>query len=272
MTPFFFGPDERQLFGLYQPGQTASRAGVAALLCNPFGQETVRAHRMYRVLADRLSRAGVDVLRFDYFATGDSPGDDDEGEPAGWVDDLVVAHGELLRRSLATRVVWMGARLGATLAAMASTVAPRAPDRLVLWEPIVDGPAYLQELAERHVETLKASFNAPAPWWSSMFDRSSEEIDREGVGFELGASLRSQLAAMKQDVIPTPRAGRCDLIERGERPNMATLAMRWRGAGLQLTEITLKHDFDWLAAEALNTALVPTEAVQLLSQLMTDGK
>ena len=273
MTPFFFGAEDRQLFGLFQSGRGASSTGgTAALLCNPFGQETVRSHRMYRVLADRLARSGVDVLRFDYHATGDSPGEDEDGEPEGWTADLVLAHAELLSRSKATRVVWLGARLGATLAIKASITAERAPDTLILWEPIVEGRAYLRELADRHIQTLRSSFNAPAHLWARRLESGAMGLGREGVGFELGDALRSQLAALTAGSLPRPRGRRCDLIEHGDRPPVAALAQAWRNEGLDVHEIVLRHDFDWLAAEALNTALVPTEAIQLLSQLVVDDK
>jgi hypothetical protein len=273
MTPFFFGATDRQLFGLFQPAHSASNddGRCAALLCNPFGQEAVRTHRMYRVLADRLSRAGVDVLRFDYSATGDAPGEDEAGEPQGWALDLASAHAELLRRSQASRVVWIGARLGGTLAINASVSVGREPDRLVLWEPVIDGPGYLRELAERHIQTLKSSFNAPAHLWADGLQSDAESLTREGVGFALGDALRRQLGELTSGSLPRPRTRRCDLIERGDRPGATALAQAWRAEGLDVHESILKHDFDWLAAEALNTALVPTEAIQLLSHLVTDG-
>jgi len=273
MTPFFFGAEDRQLFGLFQSGERASnRGGTAALLCNPFGQETVRTHRMYRVLADRLARSGVDVLRFDYHATGDSPGEDEDGEPEGWTADLALAHTELLSRSKAPRVVWLGVRLGATLAIKASIIVERAPDTLILWEPIVEGRGYLRELADRHVQTLKSSFNAPAHLWARRLESGALNLGREGVGFELGDALRSQLAALTAGSLPRPRGHRCDLVEHCDRPIVAALAQAWRNEGLDVHETVLEHDFDWLAAEALNTALVPTEAIQLLSQLVMGDK
>src|SRR4051812_43750768 len=65
MTPFYFGAPERRLLGLFHPSATAVRGARAVLLCNPFGQEAVRSHRVYRVLAERLARGGIAVLRFD---------------------------------------------------------------------------------------------------------------------------------------------------------------------------------------------------------------
>ena len=165
MNPFFFGPPDRRLFGLFQAAQGTAPAMTAVLLCNPFGQEAVRSHRMYRVLADRLIRSGVDVLRFDYFGTGDSAGDDTEGEISGWTRDVIAAHVELTHRSRASRLAWIGARLGATLAVRASVLTSRTPEKLILWEPIIDGAAYLRQLYERHVRRLEANFDEwQVPW------------------------------------------------------------------------------------------------------------
>jgi uncharacterized protein len=270
MTPFFFGPPDRQLFALFQPA--SSSATSAVLLCNPYGQEAVRVHRMYRVLADRLNRSGVDMLRFDYYATGDSAGADTEGEPAGWTRDLIAAHEELRRRSRSTHVIWVGVRLGATLAVNASAGATRPPARLILWEPVVDGPAYLRELAERHMQTLDISYDFPNPPWRKMLASGSLAIEREGIGFEIGDALREQLGCLSPTSLAAPRCSRCDVIERSNRPAISELAQRWRSAGLAVNEVQLVHDFDWMAAEALNTALVPSEAIALLTQLVTHPK
>jgi len=66
MTPFHFGDSSRKLFGVYHRAGTASAQAPAVLLCNPFGEEAIRAHRIYRILAERLARHGAHVLRFDW--------------------------------------------------------------------------------------------------------------------------------------------------------------------------------------------------------------
>jgi pimeloyl-ACP methyl ester carboxylesterase len=272
MSPFYFGPPERRLFGIFERAKGAAPAVTAALLCNPFGQEAIRAHRMYRVLANRLTSTGVDVLRFDYFGTGDSAGDDVDGEIDGWTCDINAAHAELTRRSRSSRVVWVGARLGAALAAQASVSVPRMPDKLILWEPVIDGAAYLRELRERHVLVLADNFEEWELPWRAMVASGSMPLQREALGFELGDELRAQLCALSNANFTLPRALRCDMITRPDELSVAGLVARCEAAGLTINQVALEYEFDWMAHEAMNTALVPTEPVQLLAELVTEPK
>jgi alpha/beta superfamily hydrolase len=159
MNPFFFGTSERRLFGLYTPGHAREAAPRAVVLCYPWGQEYLRSHRSMRHLATLLNRRGVHVLRFDYFGTGDSAGESGEGEPAGWESDIETAVEELKDTAGVSAVGLVGLRLGATLAA---AVAARRHDidTLVLWDPIVTGDEYLQEIARLSGE---GSPGTPAP-------------------------------------------------------------------------------------------------------------
>ena len=116
MNCFFFGSSERSLFGVYNPpkGRMARDEGI--VLCYPMGQEYMRSHRAFRQLSNLLSRAGFHVLRFDYFGTGDSMGEDEEVSTAQWKSDVGTAIEELKDNAGIERVSVAGLRLGASLA------------------------------------------------------------------------------------------------------------------------------------------------------------
>jgi predicted alpha/beta hydrolase len=120
VRPFFFGSAAEPLFGAYHPAAGRPVQSTGVVVCNPFGVEAIYAHRMYRVLAERLARAGFHTLRFDYFGTGDSAGDSGEGSLARWSQDLLAASEELKDTAGLSRVAWVGLRLGGTLAALRS--------------------------------------------------------------------------------------------------------------------------------------------------------
>lgn len=254
MIPFRFGPPEQRLFAAYHRPQDNRPAREAVLLCNPLGQEAVRVHRFYRVLADRLARAGTGVLRFDYHGTGDSDGDDQAGHLALWEQNTLQAHQELVDRSDCPHVSWVGARLGATVAARAASALKAPLTRLLLWEPIVDGPAYLAQLARDHVASIRR--HQPGL-------RADARPAGEALGFGMGPTLLQQIDACRPDTETwAPRANQ--IVVLGNEP----LAVRIE---TPVQHRPLSVPFDWTSEEAMNTALVPPEALRTLLALLEGG-
>lgn len=270
MVPFRFGSPARRLFGIYQPGIPSVSPGSAVLLCNPFGQEAMRTHRLFRVLAERLCGVGVAVLRFDPYGTGDSDGQDDEGDFDGWCCDLRTAHEELLNRSGAVHVDWLGVRLGATVALATARQSEASVRRLVLWDPVVEGAAYLQYLRVKHVEALEEAYSLADPAWRRDLETNPNAFVTEAIGFGISPTLRSQLVALDKDALHIP--ARIDTHVIADPHDVAI--QRWitwqRQAGVQLTVVQLAHTFDWTASSALNTALVPAQALQHLMKALRE--
>jgi uncharacterized protein len=147
VTPFFFGTGKHRLFGICDFASGTARAdGRAIVLCYPWGAEYIYAHRSLRQLARRLSLVGFHALRFDYFGTGDSAGEMNDADLGGWQHDIETAIEELKDSTGAKRVALAGLRLGATLAASVAARRYLDVDTLVLWDPIVCGSTYVQEL------------------------------------------------------------------------------------------------------------------------------
>jgi pimeloyl-ACP methyl ester carboxylesterase len=168
MTPLFLGTASRRLFGLYTPalatvpGRAFAGASRAVVLCPPWGREYLCAHRSLRQLGNMLAGSGFHVMRFDYFGTGDSGGDMPDADLDGWTEDVVAAIEELKDTCDAKKVSLVGLRLGAVLAARATTRHARDVDALVLWDPIVSGARYLAEL-DRSVALESGGKAARAP-------------------------------------------------------------------------------------------------------------
>src|SRR4051812_19656384 len=119
-VPVHFGEPAAPLFGMYHAGRAAASRRCGVVLCNPIGDDLVRAHRTLRHLAERLAEAGFPVLRFDFHGTGDSGGDErDPARVATWQGDVARAIDELVSRSGAQEIALVGLRMGATIAAVA---------------------------------------------------------------------------------------------------------------------------------------------------------
>lgn len=142
---YFKGPRGLLLGHLHRPAESEPEADIAVVLCNPIGFEYMHAHRSVRHLADRLARAGIATLRFDYDGTGDSVGDDTEQSRLSvWTESVVAAAAFVRAQTGHRRVCLVGIRFGATLAALAAPSAQA--EYLLLWNPCISGRRYVREL------------------------------------------------------------------------------------------------------------------------------
>lgn len=262
--PLHFGAVERRLFGMFHEPAGGGAPRTKVLLCPPFGQEAVRLHRFFRVLAERLSRQGASVLRFDYYGTGDSDGGDVDGDYQGWVADVGTAHMLLTDRGAAAPVLWVGAGLGATIAMDACAAVEAPPARLTVWEPIIDGRAYLSALRLSHVETLEASYSLWDPSWRRAMARSDAFTD-EAVGFAVPRPLQNAVNALAPGTIG--RQLLCDIDVVTDPGNTAVRA--WAASlGPRVRRVTLLlNDFSWTAEELRGSALVPSTSLTTILAL-----
>ena len=273
MIPIRFGAANRQLFGLYQAPLPAASRGESILLCAPFGQEAIRSHRLFKVLADRLCRDGFHVLRFDYFGTGDSAGEGEEVSVESFIADVLTASDELVNRSGSTRCAWMGLRLGATIAAMASARVQLKPLRLILWEPVTDGTRYLAELADAQAAALVEAYGWRVSSDADLRDAIARECGGEALGFALTDEFRAALNAISVHSFATVQAS---VINIFEQPAGKSGGDTGSGAGASLAAnlvarglaAHVKHIADpivWTADGMMNSAAVPGEVLQQIA-------
>jgi pimeloyl-ACP methyl ester carboxylesterase len=187
LQTFYFGSQASSLYGAYhEPQGISRREGI--VLCYPFGQEYMRAHRSFRRLAINLAARGFAVLRFDYRGCGDSAGDVTGVSAQHWIDDIHSAIQELKDVAAVTNVSLMGLRLGGLLAAAAAQ--NQQINRLVLWDSALSGKAYCDEI-RREIQAQSSRSRFVAANGDMYFN-----------GFNLPQSLQTGLQAL--DLLQMP--------------------------------------------------------------------
>src|SRR4249919_3243970 len=141
--PFWLGTPSRRLYAALHPAAEASTTGV--VLVPPLLHELPRSRRFIAEVASELATVGLPSLRFDFLGTGDSSGGGEELDFASMHVDLDLAVAALRERTGATQVALLAWR-GAALPLRGWMERGGAADLVVLWEPIIDGAGWLQEL------------------------------------------------------------------------------------------------------------------------------
>lgn len=261
MNALYFGSSDQPLYGHYTPSGQVSARAPAIVLCNPFGVEAIRAYRIFKVLAERLSENGCAVLRFDYRGSGDSGGECSDFTPEIATQNILSAHQEIMDLSGKTRVVWIGLRLGALLALKASEGMPKGLRGVICWEAISDGAEYLEELKEAHIAELSRAFDLSK---EKIMKMHGGALEAEALGIEMSAPLRAELSDLGIAKFSHKPARYLGVLER----ETSTKFDHFDETGTKLIKETDEQNQEWNSDAALNAFSIPTKTIKQLVEMV----
>lgn len=259
MTAFYFGGHHTPLFGLYHAPQGLRARAAAVVICQPHGHEYIRCHRALRILGDLLARSGFAVLRFDYAGCGDSAGDAaEDGDLEQWRLDVSAAVRECRALSGRDRIAAVGLRLGASLALLAAQ-AHETLDSLVLWNPVLDGARYLDEVENLHDERRRRRFEAVPGGRTST---GPVEL----LGFSYPPRLVGQLGALDLSGAAAPGVERILLVELHAPDEAVATQTPVAAVAARAERMTVPGPRIWLerSSRQLDRALVPRLALDAI--------
>lgn len=197
---FFLPAAIGQRHCIYHPVQDGARA--ALLYVAPFGEEMNRTRRAAALAARALAAHGCAVLQIDLYGTGDSDGEFGDARWEAWKEDLALGHAWLADRTGVPVGLW-GVRLGALLALdyARATVLPVA--RFVLWQPVLRGTAYLNQLLRlRLASEILAGGKADSKALRAALRVEAQEIG----GYLLAPELAAAIDSLDASALPPPAA------------------------------------------------------------------
>ena len=258
MVPCYFGDSEKPLYGVYHPADAPMVKASGVVFCNPLGHEYIRSHNAINKLSNLLANAGYHVFRFDYFGTGDSSGASEEASIDQWHDDIGHAIGELKDISGVNKVSLVGLRFGALLAA---TLPKPVVDRLVLWDPVVSGSAYFEEMTALHQAMLVDADRFSTPGGSLPSCETGEIL-----GFSW--STRLQQGAARHDLNNTTWANKrnVSLIASSERERYKHLHLRLAECAAKIDYAVVATDGDWENLAKIEKFLMPYEMLPAIRE------
>lgn len=256
----FFGSDDRRLLGCLHPPRADRNLGCGAVLIHSFGEEYIKFHRALRQLAVMLADEGFAVFRFDLSCCGDSAGACEDGRVPQWIEDIETAIAELRVRTGIARLSLVGLRLGGALAVMTGASRPDV-DSLALWDPVISGTAYLDELESLHRDMLR---------YAHVIPRDTAPDPSEILGFRVSAKLRDSIAAVDLSSTQRSPAQRLLVVESHQGVSQRPLCER-----LEVLESNVELDARpapelWSWVEDFSKVLVPQAILRRTTEWMVE--
>ncbi len=237
----------------------AGNRGV--IICAAQGYEELCTHRPMRGLAERIAKAGLPTLRFDYPGTGDSIGDErDPARVRAWLDSIHAASRYLRQQIGVKEIAIVGLRIGATLAAIAAEELGDV-EAVALMAPPVSGRVYVRELQAFSSMFTPAPEGAPPP---------ADPDALQATGFLLSSSTVADLRALGLLKLAHRPAKRVMLLHRPDSPPEKKLAARLRELDADVSEITF-DGFSELMDEVCYGQRLPHAIFARLTEFLAEG-
>lgn len=241
---FFLPAPGGRRYCIYHPahGEAGAAPQAALLYVAPFGEEMNRTRRASALTARALAAQGCAVLQIDLYGSGDSDGEFGEARWDGWKADLALGHAWLATHSGQAVGLW-GVRLGALLALDYARVAALPVARFVLWQPVLRGAVYLNQLLRlRLASEMLAGGSTDSRALRAALRAEAQEIG----GYLVAPALADAIEALDAGALPTPAAPVhwLEVVAEAGRaapPPSQQQAWAWRaqGAAVQLQAV---HD------------------------------
>lgn len=254
--PYYFRLRAGQLFGCYHASPVTPARDWGVVLSYPVGREYIRFHRSFRELANLLAQEGFLALRFDYYGCGDSAGDFEEARVSQWVRDIGTAIDRVKMDGGISRICLIGLRLGAALAATVGAGRTDV-DALVLWDPVIEGRVYVEQLVTLHRDMLRYAHVDPRQW-------PGLPGVREILGFPFGESLIEDLDSLDLLAIQRRPARDVLLVSTREHNKRAALDSRLTSLGASVALRQIPSPQLWVWIEDFGQVLVSRRVLQCI--------
>jgi len=182
--PLWLGHGSRRLYAALHP----ATAALGMLIVGPLLHEQQRTRRLVTELASTLASHGLPCLRFDFFGSGDSDGECVQLDFASISRDLDLAV-QALRAVAGVKRVGLLVMRGAALPVCSWLERGGSAELLVVWEPLLDGPAWLAQLEEEDAAERCSAERYP-------LSRGARAVGDDGqlMGFPVSPAMRRDIA------------------------------------------------------------------------------
>ena len=197
MKPLFIPAEPGALFGVFYP-PLGRAPNQAILYIPPFAEEMNKSRRMASLQARAFADRGYAVLLLDLFGSGDSHGEFGAASWEIWLDNVAAGIGWLKRQGAEHLILW-GLRTGALLALDFASQDRENIERLLCWQPVLNGDTFITQFLRLRVAAAMLDGNAPREKTADLKQQLLAGHGIEVAGYWLRPELVKPLLALRAD-------------------------------------------------------------------------
>ena len=248
---FFLPVQDGFRYCLFHPPAGPCRGALVYL--HPFAEEMNKSRRMAALQARALAALGIGVLQIDLHGCGDSSGEFGDARWEGWKRDIDDARTWLGARLGVSAGLW-GLRVGALLALDYARGARHSVAGVLLWQPVLSGPAFLTQFLRLRVASAMLNNTSERGGTSAL--RASLQAGNvlEIGGYDLAPAMASAIDALEsvEAMPPSAPVHWVEAVSSSEAslsPARTRVARAWRMQGVTLNVHLVQGPAFWSTPE-----------------------
>ncbi len=268
----FISMGESELFCVLHRTSSTPRAGV--VICPSILVEELKIYGTQVLTARALAAAGFAVVRLHYRGTGHSSGVFKDSTVQTMLEDVAAATGYLKDQTGVQPLAFCGGRWGGLMAGLAAQQHPAAP--LILWEPVVDGPAYFREVFRAsQLSALAGGASALTVTQAVEQLRSAGMLDTLGYAIHRGLYESAEGCSLTQVAVAGPRPVLLVQVSRQKelKPEYVRLKDAYRAGGSSVDTTLVEGEGAWAFVDSPMPApgLIAEASLTWLTRTVPDG-
>jgi len=253
LKPIFIDSPQGRIFIVHRyPAATQAVSGI--VLIPPFAEEMNKSRRMFTLLAEALACQGFHVALLDLYGTGESEGDFADASWNIWLENIELCMTEMRKQGVEF-FSFVGLRAGALLVLDYLQRYQVELERLVFWQPVIDGATYLNQFLRLRLASSMLRGGGEKETTQSIKQLLAAGEYVEVAGYALSSQVSDGLEAvsLKQtDLNRLPQTLWLDLVsnEGQAAPLMnRKLIESWRQQGFSIEANTIVGEPFWGSVE-----------------------
>ncbi len=211
ITPLFIPNEQGLLFAMYFSA-ASSKSSQCIIHIPAFAEEMNKSRHMVAMQAHAWAEQGISVLVLDLWGTGDSQGDFSEATWGSWLKNIGTAVAWMKDKQYTSINFW-SLRSGALLALDYLQQYDSTIDRLICWQPVLNGEQFVMQFLRLRVASAMMGQNKSQEKTSDLKQQLLNGQGIEVAGYTLNPELVIPMMSIQAEQVFLTKVKQVHILE-----------------------------------------------------------